>query len=215
VKKAEGKPGFQPYQGEFFSPEGSPEGTPKMSHKDSSEEIERWNAEGRELLEKGDMEGALEKFSRALDLLGGDDDRAWRAGLLNNLGLVQVRLARFEEAQASFQQAAEDYRKMGKMLAVAALLGNAGSTCRDTQAHDRALTFYNESFAIYSEHEHPMGMADQAGNIGYIYAMKNDPRNALEWFGKALAIYRQEGEEKKAELTGRNIEALRSAAGKE
>jgi tetratricopeptide (TPR) repeat protein len=174
--------------------------------------IEQRNREGRACLEQGDLEGALEKFSGALALLPPDADPLDRAGLFNNTGLVQIRLRRFEDASLSFLAAARGYREQGDLLAAARQMGNAGSACRDMEAYEAALQNYHEALALFSGQNSLMGIADQTGNIGYIHAMKNDPGRAVEWFEKALTIYRKEGEERKAELTRRNIEALRSAA---
>ncbi len=183
-----------------------------MGKQDAGEEIRRWNREGGACLESGDLEGALERFTRSLELMAGEDvNRRDRAGILNNIAMVQVQLGRYGDARISFQKAAADYREAGDPVSAAWQMGNAGSTCRDMELHDEALEHYHESLAVFSREGLGMGTADQSGNIGYIHAMKNDPQSALEWFEKALELYLQEeGAERKADLTRKNIESLRS-----
>jgi tetratricopeptide (TPR) repeat protein len=182
-----------------------------MTGQDLQDRIEQWNREGHACLEQGDTEGAREKFSHALELLPADADPQDRAALFNNMGLVQIRLGRFSDACRSFLASAQGYRELGDLLSAARQMGNAGSACRDREAYEEALENYHEAFELFSGQGFPMGIADQSGNIGYVHAMTNNPARAMEWFEKALTIYRREGEEKKAELTLRNIEALRSA----
>jgi len=181
---------------------------------DSREQLERWNMEGRECFEQGDLEGALDRFSRALELSAlGRGDSLGRAGVLNNMGMVQVRLGRFQDARASFRMAAVAYRETGDPVSAAWQMGNAGSACRDMQAFEEALKLYHEALAVFSGLGPAMGVADQSGNIGYIHAMQGDPHGALAWFEKALEIYLQEGEERKADMTRKNMETLRCAVG--
>jgi len=99
---------------------------------------------------------------------------------------------------------------MGERISVAWQQGNAGSVCRDRNEADNALRHYHQALALFAQEQHWMGIADQASNIGYIHAIKGELETALHWFEKARAIYVARGEERKARLTERNIELLRS-----
>jgi len=57
-----------------------------------------------------------------------------------------------------------------------------------------------------------VGIADQASNIGYIYAVKGEIPEAIGWFEKARQGTRH-SEETKAGLAARNIQVLRAHSG--
>ena len=177
----------------------------------TQDEINRLNKLGRACIEKEDLEGALEEFSRALELLPEESLLEVRARLLNNVGLVQARIGKLDDAIATFHNTASIYEELDDPISEAWQMANVGSACRDKEDHEEALKSYNVALDIFTQHAQPMGIADQACNIGYIHAMKHDPHSALEWFEKALTIYQEKGEERKAELTEKNIERLRSA----
>jgi len=184
-----------------------------MEEQDTDREIERLNREGGACLERGDLEGALDRFDRCLALLAGAEGtpRGSRAALLNNRAMVLVRLGRFREARDAFLQAAGEHRAAGAPVSAGWLLGNAGSACRDMRAYDEALEHYHAALELFARQGVPAGIADQSGNIGYIHAMKDDPDSAAAWFEKALELYVEQGEERKAELTRVNLQALRSS----
>lgn len=182
-----------------------------MEEREAAGEIERLNREGGTCLERGDVEGALDRFDRCLQALAGmdGDHRKTRAVLRNNRAMTLVRLGRFPEARDTFLEAAADYREAGDQVSSGWLTGNAGSACRDMKAYDEALEHYHAALTVFSQQGVPMGIADQSGNIGYIHAMKEDTGSATEWFEKALDLYVQQGEERKAEMTRKNLQALR------
>jgi hypothetical protein len=64
--------------------------------------------------------------------------------------------------------------------------------------------------SVFEEQNHPIGIADQYSNIGYIHAMKRERDAALEFFGKAKGLYESLGEETKAGLAEKNIQILSS-----
>jgi len=186
-------------------------GRPDMAQQNPQDEIAGLNESGKASLEKGDPASAVEHFSRALELLAEKRDPGREAGLLNNLGHARVKLGRLDDALATFEKAAEVFLEIGDKVGMGWQLGNAGSVCRDKEAHDLALTYYGRALAAFEETNHRNGIADQYSNIGYIHAMKSEPVEALEGLAKARDLYLELGEEKKAFLTGKNIDVLQSA----
>jgi tetratricopeptide (TPR) repeat protein len=151
------------------------------------------NEAGGECLEKGDLQGALNYFARALDLLDNPNDRTMKAGLLNNVGHVQVALKRFDEAMKSFQEAAGIHKDLGNSIEFGDQLGNIGSVYRDTEAYDEALEYYREALDVFQEQSFKVGIADQYTNIAYVYVMKGQPAIAIGWYENAATIYGEVG----------------------
>ena len=77
-------------------------------------------------LKKGDFRGALENFSRALELLPADELEA-KARLHSNIGHVQVNLQRYDDALSSFRNAGKIFRQLGDKIGQGEQFGNIGS----------------------------------------------------------------------------------------
>jgi len=175
------------------------------------EELDACNDTGRQCIEKGDLKGACDAFSKGLDLLRERPDPKRQAVFLNNLGHVLVGLDRRDEALERFQEAGRLSESLGDRTGLAWQLGNVGSVYRDKEDHEAALESYSKALAIFEEQDDSVGMADQYSNIGYIHAMKRERETALEWFQKARALYESLGQERKVSLAEQNIQILTSS----
>jgi tetratricopeptide (TPR) repeat protein len=166
------------------------------------------NRAGGECLARGDLEGALGNFSKALELLPEDQVEA-RARLHNNQGHIQVRLKRYDDALSSFEKAAEIYRQLGDHILLGEQLGNIGSVYRDREEWDAALENYSKGLALFEQVDHKRGVADQCSNIGYAHSRQGGIEAAFQFFQKAKALYDAIGEEKKSQLCDQNLQALK------
>jgi tetratricopeptide (TPR) repeat protein len=175
------------------------------------EEIDACNQAGRRCIEKRDLQGACDAFSRGLDLLEENPDPKRQAVFMNNLGHVLVGLDRRDEALERFQEAGRLCDSLGDRTGLAWQLGNVGSVYRDKEEHEAALKSYLKALAIFEEQDESIGRADQYSNIGYIHAMKRERETALEWFRKAKTLYVSLGQERKASLAEQNIQLLTSS----
>ncbi len=175
------------------------------------EEIDACNEVGGQCIQEGDLQGACDAFSKALELLEQSPHPQRRAVFLNNLGHVLVGLKRHDEALERFQEAGRSCESLGDRTGLAWQLGNVGSVYRDKEEHETALDSYRKALAIFEEQKESNGMADQYSNIGYIHARKRERETALEWFQKAKALYESLGEERKASLAEQNIRILTSS----
>lgn len=166
------------------------------------------NLSANECMEKGDFGGALENFSKALNLLSEDNLEA-RARLQSNIGHAQVGLNRHEDALISFRNAEEIFTRLGDNIARGEQLGNIGTVYRDIEKWDTALGVYFRALEIFQEADHKVGVADQYSNIGYAYSRQRKFLDAFQFFGKAKALYDELGEEGKSKLCDQNIKALK------
>jgi tetratricopeptide (TPR) repeat protein len=179
-----------------------------MAESNRIDEIDACNESGRQCIEKGDLSGACEAFTRALEMLQQSPHAQRQAIFLNNLGHVLVGLDRRDEALERFQEAGRLCESLGDRTGLAWQLGNVGSVYRDKEEHEAALESYRKALTIFEEQEDRIGIADQYSNIGYIHARKREREIALEWFQKSKALYESLGEERKASLAEQNIQIL-------
>jgi tetratricopeptide (TPR) repeat protein len=162
---------------------------------------------GQECFEKGDFDGALENFSKALELLPEDQAQS-KARLHNNRGHIQVKLKRYDDALSSFGEAAEVYDKLGDRIGLGEQIANIGSVFRDREEWDAALENYSKSLSIFNEVGHTRGVADQYSNIAYAHVQQARFKSAFELFRKAKALYDEVGEQMKSQLCDQNMQAL-------
>ena len=177
------------------------------------ERASQMNRVGGECLEKGDFDGALENFSKALELLP-DDQVESKARLHNNKGHIQVQLKRYDDALSSFGKAAEIYDTLGDQIGLGEQLGNMGSVYRDREQWDAALENYSKSLAVFKEVDHKKGVADQYSNIAYAHSRQARFDSAFQLFQKAKALYDEVGEKTKSQLCDQNMQALKPYIGK-
>jgi tetratricopeptide (TPR) repeat protein len=172
------------------------------------EQARQMNLAAAECLKKRDFGGAMEKFSKALELLPPGDLEA-KARLYSNMGHSQVNLQRYEDALSSFKNAVEIFAQLGDPQGKGEQFGNIGSVYRDMEKWGLSLDSYFQALEVLQKVSNRGGVADQMSNIGYAYSRLGDLGKALQFFEKAKALYDDLGEERKANLCEQNLQALR------
>ena len=172
------------------------------------ENAKQMNLAAGECLKKGDLGGALENFSKALECLPEGELEA-KARLHSNMGHAQVGLQRYDNALSSFRNAAEIFKQLGDNIGRGEQLGNIGSVYRDIEKWDASLDSYFKALETFEEVDHKRGIADQYSNIGYAYSRQGELEKSFQFFEKAKALYDELGEERKLQLCDQNIQALK------
>jgi|AMWB02.1.fsa_nt_gi tetratricopeptide (TPR) repeat protein len=173
-------------------------------------------AEAAQRMVIADIQCALNQLDKALSTsfsilshLAAVDDTAGRAAVLNNIGLLLVRLQRYEEADEAFRDALRLFEACGKPDRAADQLGNLGSVCRDRHEYVRALDYYQQALHRFETLGSPGRIADQYANIAYINVMRGEKSAGLINFEKARELYERAGDADKARRTMENIDLLR------
>jgi tetratricopeptide (TPR) repeat protein len=157
--------------------------------------------------------GVLETYERMLALFKGMEDREGQGRVLNNIGLLQARSDRCEEALGCFKAALGIFEELGKPLRAAEQWGNIGSVYRDMKRYEEALQSYEHALPLFEKVDHREGVADQYTNIAYIHVMNNRLEEACTWYRRALPLYEEAGAEGKAGFTRQNLENLERSTG--
>lgn len=178
----------------------------------SMDEARKRNALAGECIGRGDFREALEHLSGALDHLP-DDERGPKARLLSNTGHVNVKLGQLDDARKGFEDAADVFRELGDDVGLGEQLGNLGSVYRDMEAWDEALPCYRQALEIFERIEHKAGIAAQYSNISYACSGKGELQEALDYALKARGLFEESGDTRRAELSRKNILALKAALG--
>ena len=105
-----------------------------MTHSDDARIAWGRKEEGDELFEKGDFEGAIECYSKALELFPRDPD------LWNIKGLALSELKRYDEAIKSYDVALEHYpRETIVWINKGVTLNNAGKQIEAIRCFDKVI----------------------------------------------------------------------------
>ena len=113
--------------------------------------------------------------------------------VVGSLGILQMRLGNWEQAETSFQRSLELNQKHGNNLGEAMCLSNLGGVYQRRGDWDQAEKAFDESLQIDDQLCNHKGMAVAATNLGKIAQKKNDWNNALAYYKRGLEIDRQLG----------------------
>ena len=145
-------------------------------------------------------------YQRALALLENQQDKEnvdqqQKGSLLNNLALLYSKTQRFTESEAMYKEALEIRRRLAKANPqayepdVTMTLNNLANLYSDTQRLTESEAMYKEAMEIYRRLANANPQAYEphvAGTltlIGILYYEQGIYTMALEYFGKALAIF--------------------------
>ena len=139
-----------------------------------------------------EAESAYTKALRKIEALP-EDNRAWQAGVHNNLGNVYVRRGNLESAAEELETSAQIYRDVlgAHHPSYAVALNNLGELLMRRHAWDEARARYEEAHAIFlaalgPEHPH-IGIADN--NLGDVFSRIGDRGVAADFYNQAISIF--------------------------
>ncbi len=112
---------------------------------------------------------------------------------LLKLGVVEVTLGRYDQAELYFQMGAQAANKAGDKATYASGIANIGLVYQAKGDLGEALKYLRDALVIHREVDYRLGEANQLGNIGLIYFDKGDLDAALKHHRDALAINRELG----------------------
>lgn len=128
--------------------------------------------------------------------------------VLNNMGLLEIGLKKYESALMRFKNALKLTENLDNIGYKALQLGNIGSTYRDMNKSEEAILYYEKALGIYEESGRRECVADQYTNIAYINVVEKRFKTALELYKKALPVYMETENTDKVRFTIQNIEKL-------
>jgi CHAT domain-containing protein len=138
---------------------------------------------------RGETYKSLEYHTNALQLTREEGDRRVEAVSLGNLASAYLNDGDPEKAIASYREALAIAHEIGDRRNEAQALVNIGEAYRELGVLDKALESYEEARRI--QQVTGLSEAESFRGIGQIYQDFGQPRHALDYFGKYLAIHRK------------------------
>jgi tetratricopeptide (TPR) repeat protein len=138
----------------------------------------------------GDLEGAIESQTQALEIFRSLDYPLAEAYALNELGVVRRVVGNFDAAAAAHAQAFEIFDDVGGDFGKAFALVGLGAVRRATGNYADAIESQQQALEIYGALGSQVGEADALNELGSAVGATGDFAAADALHARALAIYR-------------------------
>lgn len=144
---------------------------------------------GRFLRDRGKFARATGLFTRVLEIAEIQQDGGHQAVAVENLGKIERRRNRLDEAEALFRRAIELFTQLGGeagALGVARQYGQLGLVARMRGSCEQALELHEKAEQIFYKQLDIEGIAKQHSRKGKVYQAMGDLARAEEHFRNAL-----------------------------
>ena len=178
--------------------------------------VERLLAQAAQLRTEGtagSLRKAIEKYSEALPLLRGVEDRAGEALTLNEIGSIYWQLSESQKALEYYRQALPLRRVTGDSKGEAEVLHNLGTTYWQLGDNQKALDYYSQALPLRRAASDRIGEAITLGAIGSAYSDVGKLREALDYYNQSLPLRRALGDRRGEANTLSNIGSTYSQMG--
>jgi tetratricopeptide (TPR) repeat protein len=142
----------------------------------------------------GDIPGAADALSQALDLYRDLGDRSGEAQALTELGAIRRLQGDYAGAAALTGSALDIFQDLGDRHGQATALHNLGVMERVTGNYPAAAALQQRSLDISLEVGDQQGQAASLSNLGMLRYLTDDFPGAADLLGRALAIFRARGD---------------------
>ena len=161
----------------------------------------------------GDLTGARDAFSRALEIYCAIGDRLGEANTLAELGRARGYAGEMTGADDALSQALEIYRATGDRPGEADMLADLGIMRRVAGDPTGAVGAFSQALEIYRAIGDRQGEADALTELGRAQALTGDLAGAYDALGQALKFYRATGHHHSEAYVLTNLGVVRRLTG--
>ncbi len=151
-------------------------------------EIDAFNLRGQLLGKSARYPEADEAYRKALNKAESLHDSIWRARILGNLGQTRLKRERYDDALTYFERALAAIEKEDAPWVESVLLSNQAICYKELGDIDRALKLRMRTLAIQETLPPSGSLMFSYGEMGRIYETKNDRRQAIGYYQRALSV---------------------------
>lgn len=149
----------------------------------------------------GDFQEAVHFEEKALSVFVELDDKPGQAAILNNIALAKSTGERREKSLRLLLQARALYRGIGDSKGEATTLINIAAVYSLSAKQNEALVTINQALQLSIDHGYRAQQAEASSRIGAAYAALGQERLAHEFCDRAIAVYRELGDDQGASRT--------------
>jgi len=150
-------------------------------------------AEGYALMQKGNLDLALELYERSLKISEEIQDKKGHANALNNLGIVHNRLGNYNQAINYYKRSLHFWEETGDQKMKAGTLINMGNIHHNRSQYVEALDYFRQGERICNEIGEKGFLGNALVNMGMVYASLGDFQKAIFVLEGGLKIQRELG----------------------
>lgn len=162
---------------------------------------------------KGSYDKANEAYYTALSRFEDLNSAEGQARVLNELGTLQKRMQKLEEAEKSFLKA-QDLAKQGNdSLSLASAYNNLGLIYSGKEQWDKAISLFRKSSKIKKQLKLWNDLSYDLNNLSYAYLAKKDFASAIELMEQSLALRREAGNKRALAISVNNLGEIQLQAG--
>lgn len=158
---------------------------------------------------------ACSHYEQALDFFEKKGDERQIANLKEKLGDLFREQGDFSRAVEAFARARDICQTHEDRLGVAHFSERMALVHRHQENFELAVACFQEALSYYEEHRVADRLAFVLSGLGELQYKMGQPREALEFLGRALYIYRKLGAKKPAELVAAEIYGIEASLGDE
>ncbi len=158
---------------------------------DLAAEAETRNAQGYGFERLGQLDYAIEQYTRAAAIREKIDDKHGLVQSLSNLAIAQAVKGDRDGAKANLEKVKQLLEGMGDRASLADLYNNRGVVAEEQSDYKEALALYREALAIRQQLDEPAKLAESLNNVGFASYQLGRFDDAFAFWQQALALYRQ------------------------
>ncbi len=158
---------------------------------DLAAEAETRNAQGYGFERLGQLDYAIEQYTRAADIREKLGDKRGMVKSLSNLAIAEAVKGDRAAANANLDKVKALLEGMGDRASLADLYNNRGVVAEEQGDFSEALALYREALAIRRELDAPAGLAESLNNVGFASYQLGQFDNAEVYWQQALALYQK------------------------
>lgn len=143
---------------------------------------------------QGDFRGAQGLYEEALAAANGSNDILSESAALNNLGLIDLEQARYEDASARLTKCLCLRREVGRPEDVATTLNNLGLLEWNLGRYSEAREYFEECLQIRKQLGDDNGAAATNCNLALLLSAWGEPKYAVILASESARLYRQLGD---------------------
>jgi len=155
------------------------------------------------LFDRGDLEGAHQRYQQALTTYREIGNRGGEAGALNNIAVVLKSQGQLDQARLLYEQVLAITREIGSRSGEAYALNNLAAVLLRHGELGKARGLFEQSLALRREQKDRSGEAYALDNLGVVLRRQGDLAGARARHEESLAIRRETGQ-KIGEVTSLN-----------
>lgn len=142
--------------------------------------------EGSVYFKWGKLEQALEKYSKASEIVKGLDNKKLRADILNSTGVLLQQMGNYKEAEKNLLEAYKLREELKNVREIASSCNGLGLFYLNTGHPEKGLPYLLSAEKIYHKIGDVYGLSIVINNIGIVHWARGEYNQAIEYFKKEV-----------------------------